>query len=691
MNVALSSAVSSLLVIEKQMGVASNNISNANTKGYSEESVQLAPSVSGGVGTGVTDLGVTSEVNQFLLSSVLQATTQSAQAGSFNTLYQNLENALGTISSSNTGGNDIASQLSTLQTALSTLAATPSNSALTSNVVNDLNSLCANLQSVSSQVQSLRTTADQDITSAVTDANTQLNTIATLNEQIATAQAQGNPIAALQDLRTNALSSLTSDLGVSSFTDANNQMQIYTTSGVPLLVGNTVNTLSHTAVSVSGDTTYANGTINGIMVGNQDITSQIGSGSIAAYIQMRDTELPNAQNALNTLAQSLSSTLNTAANQGTANPAPSTLTSATGISFQGTDSVTLSANLTIRVAMVNSSGQVQSYTDVNLGADLGTPATVNQIIADINSKVGSPVASLNGSGQMVLTATGSNGIAVATKSGTMSINGSTATNFSAFFHLNDVLTSGSSAAAISVNSTLLKNSYLLPVATLNTTSTTTPFAGIGASDGSTATALVTALQGNLTFNSGVATSTTTEPSASAALGLTGTFTVSGKSGNATITVAATDSLTSIAAQINATTGTTGITASVVGTGAYQLQISSGNSALTFKNASGTVLSSLGLSSNPSGYLGSTTTTLSGYASSLISDIAARANSASTASTNTSTTLSTLQNNLSSQSGVNTDEETAKLTELQSAYQASARIISTVQSMFSALISAVGGS
>ena len=317
--------------------------------------------------------------------------------------------------------------------------------------------------------------------------------------------------------------------------------------------------------------------------------------------------------------------------------------------------------------------------------------TVNQIIADINSKVGSPVASLNGSGQMVLTATGSNGIAVATKSGTMSINGSTATNFSAFFHLNDVLTSGSSAAAISVNSTLLKNSYLLPVATLNTTSTTTPFAGIGASDGSTATALVTALQGNLTFNSGVATSTTTEPSASAALGLTGTFTVSGKSGNATITVAATDSLTSIAAQINATTGTTGITASVVGTGAYQLQISSGNSALTFKNASGTVLSSLGLSSNPSGYLGSTTTTLSGYASSLISDIAARANSASTASTNTSTTLSTLQNNLSSQSGVNTDEETAKLTELQSAYQASARIISTVQSMFSALISAVGGS
>ena len=37
LNIALSSAVSSLLTIEQQMAVTSSNISNANTVGYTEK------------------------------------------------------------------------------------------------------------------------------------------------------------------------------------------------------------------------------------------------------------------------------------------------------------------------------------------------------------------------------------------------------------------------------------------------------------------------------------------------------------------------------------------------------------------------------------------------------------------------------------------------------------------------------
>ncbi|MDR3438536.1 flagellar hook-associated protein FlgK [Telmatospirillum sp.] len=702
LNVALSSAVSSLLVIEKQMGVTSNNISNANTVGYSKETVQLAPSVSGGVGTGVTDLGTTSNIDQFLLASVRQATTASSSATAYNTLYQKLQNALGSISGSETGGGDIASQLSTLETSLTKLATTPSDTALSSSVVQSLDNLTSNMRSMSTQIQSLRTTADQNISDAVTDANTQLNTINSLNKQIAVAKAQGQPTASLEDSRNTAFSSLTSDLGVNAFVNGNDIMQVYTTSGTPLLLGDGVNELSHTAVTVSSSTSYASGTINGIMVGNTDITSDITSGTIAGDIQMRDTELPNAQNSLDTLAQHLSTTLNTISNQGTANPAPSSLTSSFGNSYPATDQVTpsstaatppASANLVVRVAMVDSSGQVQSFKDV----DLSTAATVGDVVSDINTAMGSTVASLSGSGQLVLSSTTTGqGIAVSTVSGTLGSpnSSSSATDFSSFFHLNDVISGGSSASGIAVNSTLMKNSYLFPSATLNTSSSTVPYAGIGASDGTTATNLANALLAtNQTFAANTATSTTAESSATTALGLSGTFTIQGGSGPVSVTVASTDTLSSIELAINnaiSAAGISGVSASLVGYGSYQLQISSGGNPLTLVNNSGNVLSSLGLSSSPSGYLGTTTTSFSGYASSIISDIAQRASSAATDETTKSTALSTLKNSLSSQSGVNTDEETAKLTELQSAYAASARIVSTVQTMFNALLTAVGG-
>ena len=43
-DLALSSAVSSLMLLQQQMSVTSNNISNANTVGYTAESVTVGTS-----------------------------------------------------------------------------------------------------------------------------------------------------------------------------------------------------------------------------------------------------------------------------------------------------------------------------------------------------------------------------------------------------------------------------------------------------------------------------------------------------------------------------------------------------------------------------------------------------------------------------------------------------------------------
>jgi flagellar hook-associated protein 1 FlgK len=80
--------------------------------------------------------------------------------------------------------------------------------------------------------------------------------------------------------------------------------------------------------------------------------------------------------------------------------------------------------------------------------------------------------------------------------------------------------------------------------------------------------------------------------------------------------------------------------------------------------------------------------LTGDAAKVVSGIASKLSSAKSRATSTETNLNTLVDSFSSQYGVNVDEETAKISELQNAYSASAQVLSAVQSMFDDLLQAV---
>jgi flagellar hook-associated protein 1 FlgK len=693
-DLALSSAIGSLMVLQQQMSVTSSNISNANTPGYTAETVQLGASVIDGVGSGVVALGTISNVDQYLQAQLISANSQATQASTYNTYYQNLQQVMGQVGTSDTGGNDISSQLATLQTSLSQLAATPQNSSLSNSVVSALDNVTSNMRASSQQIQSLRTQADQQISDTVDDVNTQLDAINSLNSQIATAKARGQSTAALDDQRAGALQALSGDIGITYYTTDQDTVQVYTSDRTPLLTGNVVNYLSHQSVSISGSMTYPAGGINGIMSGGSDITGDISSGKLYSLLQQRDSELPAAQSSLDYLAQQLSAGLNAVSNLGSASPPPSVLTSASPASYRASGAVTPSVDdptaspatsaLTVRIALTDSSGQAQSYQDI----DLSGAATVGDVITDINTAFGSTIASLNSSGQLQLASPNSGqGIAVSTLSGTLS-----GTDFSSFFHLNDVVTSGSSAATIAVNPAMLANSSLLPQGQLNSTvpAPTVPFAGVGAGDGSIAQAMSSALLANQTFTTGTATGTTTFNSAVTGLNVAGSFVINGGGKPVSVQVTAGMTPTDIVNAINAAATASGstVTASVVGNGIYQVQINNGGTALTFSNVTGNALSSLGISDNPTGHLGATTTTFGGFASNLISDIASRATDAKTQSTAQTTALTALQTTLSNQSGVNVDQQTANLTQLQNLYAASARVITTVNAMFSSLLQAV---
>ena len=121
-------------------------------------------------------------------------------------------------------------------------------------------------------------------------------------------------------------------------------------------------------------------------------------------------------------------------------------------------------------------------------------------------------------------------------------------------------------------------------------------------------------------------------------------------------------------------------------------LTTGNSVLSASSAtvSNALYSALTGSTDftAAGGLGATTGSFADYAAAIVSSAASKASTASAAYTAKNTSQSNFANALSSQSGVNLDEETAHLSTLQNKYTAASQLIQAINEMFTALVTAV---
>ena len=582
LNIARSVAFSGLSATSVQISVTSSNISNADTTGYTAKTANQSSSVTNGVGTGVTVTGITSTVDKLLLKSLISATSDLGSADTTNSYLTSLEKLYG--STSSTTGTSLANSIASLESALSSLASTPSSASLQSSVVSALDDVASQLRETSSGIQKLRADADRDISSSIDDVNANLEQIADLNAAIKQTAAAGQSTADLEDQRNTALQDVASKMNISYFTASNGDLQIYTTSG-QALVDSSAHTISYTAAAnVTAATTYTAGSsssgFSAITVNGVDITSQISGGDIGALVTLRDKTLPAAQSQLDQLAQQLASAMNSVSNGASSVPAPTSLTGTSAV----TSGTALAATGTVRIAATDQSGNLVSYSDL----DLSSYSTVGDLVTAINGISGLS-ASVDSDGHLSITATGSgNGVAI--NEMTSSVGGS-GEGFSEYFGLNDLVT-GTSASDIAVNSKILSGTNELQLATLDSSS-------------------------SLTVGSTVLSS-----------------------GSATAVNAFYDALTE---------------------------------SRTFSATGG---------------LAATTGSLADYASAVVSDVASKSSQASTNYTAKETAQSTYAESLSSQSGVNLDEESAKLSTLQNKYSAASALIQAINSMYSALLSAV---
>jgi flagellar hook-associated protein 1 FlgK len=302
----LSTATQSLLAQEAAISVTNNNIANANTVGYSRETVSLqeaAPTLSGSisVGNGVTLTGIQSVHDELLSLRIQQQTSQQSSADAQVNALTQIQTLFPTT------GTSLSSSLSSFFSSLSALSSNPTSTANRQTVlssaqtlVNQFNTISAGLSSPSS---SLNTTVSTDVT--------QINQLsaqaASLNQQITQQNATGQSSGTLQDQLGQVetqLATLT-NLTVTHGADGDS---LSTGNGTPLVLGNQSYALT--------TSTGSGGNLQVLDSSGTNITSAINSGDLGGTIQVRDNDIPTLQNSLDTLANQFATAFNAAQSTG---------------------------------------------------------------------------------------------------------------------------------------------------------------------------------------------------------------------------------------------------------------------------------------------------------------------------------------------------------------------------------------
>jgi flagellar hook-associated protein 1 FlgK len=416
---ALSAALAGVNATQQGLSVISGNVANANTAGYIDESVnQVEVGSAGQGGTSVDITGINRDLNTLLQNQLWTETSGDSYADTAAQMYQQLQNVYGTPGSSSS----FTSIFNNFTSALQSLSANPGSTSDQSAVISAAQSVAQNLNSMTSSIQQMRTESEQGIANGVQSANSLLQQIAQINNQLGGSSSSDSAAAALEDQRGQDITQLTQLMNVNVVQNGNNQISVFTGTGQQLVSGTQASQLSFNNAGTLSASAQWSASAGQDQVGTVTLTSPGGtttdliasnaiqSGQIAAYVQMRDTVLPQAQNQLDEFANQMAQSLSNQTTSGTS----VTSGAQSGYSI---DTGSLLPGNTVQLTYTNSAGTQQTVTVVSLGAGGTLPKTssgsanqeigvnfsggMSSVVAQLNAALGTNLQFSNPSGTVL--------------------------------------------------------------------------------------------------------------------------------------------------------------------------------------------------------------------------------------------------------------------------------------------------
>ncbi len=305
----LNTAVSGLLAYQRSLATTSHNIANVSTEGYSRQRVELTsapPSFFGGVyyGNGVEIESITRAYDQFLVREVRDMTASHGRAQKFAELAGHIDDIL----ADPKGG--ISPMLHDFFGAVQDVADDPASITARYALISSAETLAARYEGIDARFEELtRNTADE-IRTVVDEINSLVLRIRDINvalNDLAPAAAATQQSADLLDKRDLLLAELAEKVDISVVDEAENNLSIFIGNGQTVLTGTQAFglTAQPDVADPSRDVIAYNGLIT-----VYDISANLGGGELGGLLQFRDTVLEPARNALGRSAIGLAEVFN---------------------------------------------------------------------------------------------------------------------------------------------------------------------------------------------------------------------------------------------------------------------------------------------------------------------------------------------------------------------------------------------
>jgi len=297
---------SAFTTIGTQTSTIASNVANANTPGYSRE---IANQVTDPFG-GSEIASVTRVADDALLDQVNSATSDSSMLSAISSGLSTLAQTVSDSSSStSTGalsnGNSPSAMLANFDDALVTYEASPTSAQSAQAAVTAAQNVTASLNTGAAAVTEVRTQADQSIATAVSNVNSLLGQFQTVNDDIVTGLAGGTNVGPQEDQRDSILTQISQQIGITTSTNQNGSMSIFTDSGVTLFQVTPVQLTFQPSGQLGAGVTGAQVMVDGTPITGSQSTMPIQSGAIAGLVQLRDQIAPEYGAQLDQIAGNL--------------------------------------------------------------------------------------------------------------------------------------------------------------------------------------------------------------------------------------------------------------------------------------------------------------------------------------------------------------------------------------------------
>ena len=322
---ALGTALQGLNVASRGLEVVSRNVANADTPGYTRKTLTPSSLVVGGVTSGVMAGEVRREVDSLLLQKIRQENSGLGYVKILESYYGQVDHLYGEPGAATA----IDTLYNTFEGAMEALVSSPEDYIAREQVLREAQVFAAKLNQMSDDIQALRAQAEAEIGDTVDRVNGLLTKLGEVNVELAGSLQSELPPAGLLDQRDAYVAELSELIDINVTETGRGVVHVRTGSGVSLLdptpaklhfdERGTVSALSqyNADQSISGVGTIRIITPNG---GEIDLIEnrQIRSGKLAGLLEMRDRHLVDAQAQLDSIAHTLAKALSTVSVEGTA-------------------------------------------------------------------------------------------------------------------------------------------------------------------------------------------------------------------------------------------------------------------------------------------------------------------------------------------------------------------------------------